>query len=251
MAISLRREVLRFYYDQGKRLTTPGELTTLATNSDLVESRTETLEHGLAMAGIPGLRDLDVADLGCGFGALSVKFAAAGARVTALDPNGARMRVGSAVARRHNLRVEWRPSSMQDKWSPPERFDVAVMNNSLCYLLDADERRSALEHTRDALRPGGVLVIRNPNRAHHLDQFSGLPLVGMLPSRFADAAARLLGRERSRVRLLTSRAARRELRRTGFVDVRLVRRPGELRLRAAVAGYQHLVARAPAREAAT
>jgi 2-polyprenyl-3-methyl-5-hydroxy-6-metoxy-1,4-benzoquinol methylase len=245
LAISLRREVLRFYYDEGKRLLTPGELTTLATNADLVESRTATLEHGLALAGIPSLRDLDVADLGCGFGALSVKFAAAGARVTSLDPNHSRMRVGKAVARRHGLDVLWRRARMQDQWSGSESFDVAVMNNSLCYLLETEDRLAALRHTRQALRPGGVLVIRNPNRVHHRDQFSGLPLVGLLPPRLADSAARLLGRERSKVRLLTTRAARRELRKAGFVDVRAVRRPGELRLRAAVAGYQHLVARAP------
>jgi hypothetical protein len=119
------------------------------------------------------------------------------------------------------------------------------MNNSLCYIVDRGRRRAALERTFAALRPGGVLVIRNPNRVHPTDQFTGVPLLGLLPPRAAQLAAAALGKHRSQVRLETNRAARRELRRAGFGEVRSVRRTGESRLRASVTGYQHLVARRP------
>jgi hypothetical protein len=88
-----------------------------------------------------------------------------------------------------------------------------------------------------------VLVIRNPNRVHPRDQFSGLPLLGILPPRAAKLISKLVRRNRSHVRLLTHRAAHRELRAAGFTDVRTVRRKGHSRVRDAIAGYQHFTAR--------
>ena len=39
----------------------------------------------------------------------------------------------------------------------------------------------ALRETHRVLRPGGSLIVRNPNRWHPLDQFTGLPLLQLLP----------------------------------------------------------------------
>jgi SAM-dependent methyltransferase len=245
IARSLRREILRFYYDRGRRLTDPAGLTTLATNAELAESRAATLEQALRSAGIGSVRGLELIDLGCGFGSLSLVFALRGARVTAVDPNRPRSRVGEAVARHHGLDIRWAVGAMPDLSLPAESFGVAVMNNSLCYLVGRRERLTGLRHLRQALRPGGVVVIRNPNRLHPVDRFTGVPLLGLLPPAAAGTAARVLGRSRSHVRLLSNAGARRELRRAGFVDVASVRRPGERRLKAALAGYQHLVGRAP------
>jgi 2-polyprenyl-3-methyl-5-hydroxy-6-metoxy-1,4-benzoquinol methylase len=246
VAVSLRREVLRLYYEDGKSLVDAAGLNTLATNSGLAESRTAILEHALQEAGLPSLAGLDVLDIGCGFGALSLVFAARGASVVAADPNSERFVIGRRVAEEHGLSVRWVRSTMENLDVGEAAFDVAVMNNSLCYVIPRKLRRQALERTLRALRPGGVLVIRNPNRIHHTDQFSGLPLVGMLPPAAAHLVARVMRRRnRSEVRLLTHRAARRELAQAGFTDVRSVRRTGQSRLRDAVSGYQHFIARRP------
>ncbi len=244
---SLRREVLRFHYDVGRPLTDPAGLNTLATNAELAESRAATLEQALADAGMSGVDGLDVLDVGCGFGALSLVFAAHGARVLALDPNLERMQVGRSVAERHGLPVRFRAASMEEMPLVDGAFDVAVMNNSLCYVVGRRDRRRALRGTLEALRPGGALLIRNPNRVHPVDQFTGVPLLGLLPPSAAQALAAILRKHRSHVRLVSNRAARRELRRAGFSDVRHYRRPRESRLRAAVTGYQHFTARRPER----
>jgi ubiquinone/menaquinone biosynthesis C-methylase UbiE len=243
VAQSLRREVLRFYYDNGKSLTDLAGLTTLATNSDLAEARAATLEHALEGAGISDVRGLDVIDIGCGFGALALVFAARGAHVVAVDANADRLEVGRQVAERHGLDARFLQASMEEMELAENTFDVAVMNNSLCYLVRRRDRYTALRLVVRALRDGGVLVVRNPNRLHPVDQFTGVPGLGVLPPLAARSIAAMLRRHRSRVRLVSNQGARRELMRSGFGDVRNVRRPGESRLRAALAGYQHLTGR--------
>ena len=245
IALSLRREILRFYYDDGKQLLDPAGLNTLATNSGLAESRAAILEHALEVAEIPSLEGLKLLDIGGGFGALALLFASRGADVVAVDPNVRRFEVGRRVAEEYNLPVRWMRASMEELEVGEAVFDVAVMNNSLCYVVSRSARRAALKRTLRALRPAGVLVVRNPNRVHPVDQFCGVPLLGLLPPTGAMVAAKVLRRHRSRVRLMTRRGARRELTRSGFSDVQVVRRPSASRLREAVAGYQHLVGRRP------
>jgi len=117
------------------------------------------------------------------------------------------------------------------------------MNNSFCYVVARPARRKALADALEALQPGGVLVIRNPNRLRPLDQFTGLPLLGLLPPAVAQLISRLLGRNRSHVRLLSNRAARRELRRAGFAAVESVDPSERARIAGPFAAYQHLIAR--------
>jgi 2-polyprenyl-3-methyl-5-hydroxy-6-metoxy-1,4-benzoquinol methylase len=191
------------------------------------------------------LRDRDVIDLGCGFGALALVFAVRGARVTALDPNAPRLNVGAQVADLHGLAVGWKVGGMEATDLGHMRYDIAFMNNSFCYLVAAAKRERALARALEALRPGGVLVVRDPSRLRLRDQFTGLPLLGMLPPPLARTVSRVLGRSRSDVRLRSKAVARRELREAGFVDVQTVAPPGRSRLAASFAAYHHLVARRP------
>jgi SAM-dependent methyltransferase len=141
--------------------------------------------------------------------------------------------------------IEWRVGGMDTSDLGRERFDIALMNNSLCYVVEHAARREALARALAALRPGGVLVIRNPSRLRLRDQFTGLPFVGMLPPQVGDAIGRLLRKNRSHVRLLTTGAALRELREAGFVAVQSIPPEGRSRITARFSAYQHLVARRP------
>jgi hypothetical protein len=66
------------------------------------------------------------------------------------------------------------------------------------------------------LAPGGILVMRNANRLHPIDQFTGLPLIHLLPPAMTVRVAKRLGRRRSYCRLLPPGRARRELLAAGF-----------------------------------
>lgn len=250
IAESLAASLVAFERDRGGCTEGAAWRNTLDTNSALVVRRGQPLleilrEH----AGIETLDGLELVDLGCGFGAMSLFFAACGASVTGVDPHEPRLAVGRAVAERHGLGVDFRVGRMQTLDLNDSGFDVAVQNNSLCYIVPRDERAAALRATHRVLRPGGWLVSRNPNRWNPIDQFTRLPLVHLLPPQHADATVRALGRRRSAVRLLSPPAAQRELKRAGFerlahAGVPGERWPGAIRL---VARYQHFVARRPPR----
>lgn len=242
---SLEREILRSYYERGRSLSDDAGQRTLATNSTLAERRAELVEASLAELGLDSVRGLGILDVGCGFGALALALAAHGAEVTACDPNPEWMRVGQTVAEEHGLELEWRIGRLPGLSLRP-RHDVAVLNNSLCFIVSSDERLQALRELRRGLRPAGVLVIRDPNRQHPVDPFTKLPLLALLRPAAARRLARILRRRRPPVRLRTPRAARRELRRAGFVDVRTVRLPRRSRLQTLLGSHYHVVGRRPA-----
>jgi 2-polyprenyl-3-methyl-5-hydroxy-6-metoxy-1,4-benzoquinol methylase len=245
IAESLRRAVLAYYARRGEEISPPG-LNTVETNSGYVERRGRPLVEILRDdGGVESISGLRVLDLGCGFGALTAFFAAQGASVMGIDLKEDRFEVGRSVVAEHGLDAEFRPGRMQDLDLPDESFDVVVANTSLCYVVPRDERRAALAESLRVLRPGGLLLMRNANRWSARDQFSGLPLIQLLPPRQAVSAARVFGKERSFVRLTSGPEAVRELRRAGFEEVHNVsprerKWPSFMR---PVARFQHLIAR--------
>lgn len=241
VARALREEIVEHYRARGENLDTPAGRRTLDTNSTLAAQRGELLLRLLARRGGPtDLGALRVVDLGCGFGALTLYLATLGAEVLGVDPNAERQQVAARVASRLRLPASFSRGWLEDLVLDDEQFDLAVLNNSLCYIVGRGERKRALDHTLRVLRPGGWMVMRNPARMAPLDPFTGLPLAHQIPPR---AAARLLRRRstpRSNVRLRTGRGASRELKRAGFVSVR-VERTEQRRL--LPPRYQHHTAR--------
>ena len=248
IADSLRSSVLEFYAERGESLDGPAGVNTLETNSGFVERRATPLLQTLSqITGRDSIEGLRLIDLGCGFGAMSVFFAQQGAVVTGIDPIADRLEVGRAVAAEHDLPVEFSPGWMEKLEFADESFDLAIQNNSLCYIVDREDRGSALRETARVLKPGGLVVIRNPNRWHPRDQFTGFPLLALLPPQAATRLAGRLGRPRSEVRLVSPLEAKRELRRAGFADVTLAASPASRwpSFMTPIARYQHLVARNP------
>jgi SAM-dependent methyltransferase len=241
---ALRGEIIEHYRSLGEAIDDEAGLRTLDTNSTLVSQRAELL-LGLIdrFSGSGSIAGLDVADLGCGFGAISLYFANLGARVTGIDPKPERLEVGAEVAGRLGLAASFKRGWIEEAPLPDAAFDIVVLNNSFCYLTERSDRSRALRHALRISRPGGGVVMRNPTLGSPVDPFTGLPLVHQLPSAITKPVLRFArsNGNRSKVRLKTGAGARRELRRAGFAEVRLERGfaerwPGR---------YQHLTGRRP------
>jgi ubiquinone/menaquinone biosynthesis C-methylase UbiE/4-amino-4-deoxy-L-arabinose transferase-like glycosyltransferase len=245
LAHDLRDGIIEHYERIGERIDTPSGLLTLDTNSVLAAGRGRLLLRLLAEQGMGAVDGLRLLDLGAGFGALALYFAHLGAEVVAVDPKEQRMHVALEIAQRRGLALSIVTAHAGSLPFPDGDFDVVVANNSLCYIVDRREQAQALGEIRRVLKPGGWIAIRNPNRLHPRDQFTGLPLLGLLPTPLAERATHALGRHRSQVRLLTPSGAVRQLRRAGFAHARWRPQPGR-GLRDVFAGYHHVVARATA-----
>lgn len=221
VARALRDAIIEHYHELGEPLDTPSGRATLDTNSTLAPRRGEVVLELLSRAGGPGdLAGLRVADLGCGFGALSLYFASLGATVVGIDPKAARLAVPTRIAAELGLAATFRRGWADDLALEDEAFDVAVANNSLCYLTARSDRRRALRHAHRILVPGGWLAMRNPSRTAPVDPFTGLPFIHHLPLRGAQWVTRRRRPARSAVRLRTSPGMSWELWRAGFRSIR-------------------------------
>jgi len=229
----------------------PATRATMATNSSKLELRARPLVEMLSRRGLHDLSGLSIVDLGCGFGALAVYFAWHGARVVGIDANPKFFDVGVAVSNEHRLDVDLCEGRMQALDLDDESFDVAIANNTLCYLLSDEEHHAALTEARRVLRPGGWMVVRDPNGHHPVDHFTGIPLLPLLRSQTASRLSTRRGRPRPDLRLVSPRAMRRAFERAGMVAVRHEpARPGRLtRLARPLARYSHFTAQRPANPA--
>jgi 2-polyprenyl-3-methyl-5-hydroxy-6-metoxy-1,4-benzoquinol methylase len=249
VADALRDAIVDHYHQTGAPLEGAGGLRTLETNSGLAATRGNSLLRGLALSEPElDLHGLDVLDVGCGFGSLAVYFAFLGARVTAVDVVQSRLEVGERVARQFELRIHWIQGSVQELPLADRSYDVAVLNNSLCYVVSRPERLVGLVQLWRVLRPGGRLLMRNPNRTALRDPFTGLPGLNRLPPAAAAAVSRGLGTHRSNVRLQSARSQRAELRRVGYerIDIHSARPRTIKSIDRWAASYQHVLARRPA-----
>ena len=248
LAHDLRDHIIAHYEQLGEPLDTPSGLLTLDTNSVLAAGRGRLLLRLLAEAGAGSIAGWRVLDLGAGFGSLALYYASLGAEVVAVDPNAQRMQIAVAIAKQRGLSVRVLAAQAQSLPLPDMSFDLVLANNSLCYIVDKHQHSLALSEIHRMLRPGGWVVMRNPNRLHPRDQFTGLPLVALLSPALAQRVADARGRHRSNVRLYSPGGAVRRLRKAGFSEAHWRAQPGR-KLSARFAGYHHVIARVRAERA--
>jgi SAM-dependent methyltransferase len=95
-------------------------------------------------------------DLACGAGRNAVWLAERGWRVTAVDFSDVALTMARDLAAARGVEVEWIHADVVT-WAPPaDGYDLVCV---LYLQLPPPERRAALAHAVDAVRPGGTLLV--------------------------------------------------------------------------------------------
>lgn len=105
-----------------------------------------------------------ILDLGCGHGRYSIGLARVGARVVSLDASRALLQRAQSHARDGAPPIRWVRGDMRRL---PLRavFDLVIMIDAFGYFDTEAEDIACLHGIRGVLRPGGALLMRNPNAA--------------------------------------------------------------------------------------
>jgi len=130
--------------------------------------------------------DLDVLDLGSGYGDMAAELAKTCRHVTAIEPTTHLIETGQRThAAVDNLTI--RAGGVEDV-TEREAYDLIVLDNVYEHLPDHD---LACRHISEALRPGGVVYVLTPNKVWPVEAHYRLPFLGWLPVRLANPYLRL------------------------------------------------------------
>jgi 2-polyprenyl-3-methyl-5-hydroxy-6-metoxy-1,4-benzoquinol methylase len=133
---------------------------------------------------VAGASALDVLDVGCGTGFLSLLFAELGHRVTGIDVAEAMLELARHKAAARNLMADFRYSDAEAPDLPPGSFDLIVERHVLWTL---PQPASALALWRQLLRLNGRLALIEGHwkdmapRDEYTQIYSHLPLFGGRP----------------------------------------------------------------------
>jgi 2-polyprenyl-6-hydroxyphenyl methylase/3-demethylubiquinone-9 3-methyltransferase len=167
-------------------------------------------------------RPLDIGDVGCGAGTLSLVWARAGHRVRGLDICQELVEEARRRAAEGGWPADFRVGSACALPWPAESLDVCFA----CQLLEhVPEWEACLDEFRRVLRPGGVLFISTTNMLCPRQEEFYLPLYSWYPARLKQRYERLALTSRPElagyapypaVNWFSFYSLRRELRRRGF-----------------------------------
>ncbi|TSB46525.1 class I SAM-dependent methyltransferase [Alkalicoccobacillus porphyridii] len=103
-----------------------------------------------------------VADLGCGTGRLTIRFAEDGYEIVGIDPNGEAIEV--AKQKEGAAQIQWIVGDSSDL--KENAFDVVIMTANVAQVFTTDESwKQMLRHVFKSLKPGGYFIFdtRNPD----------------------------------------------------------------------------------------
>lgn len=178
--------------------------------------------------------ELDVLDVGSGYGATAAALAAQVGSVVGLEPMPA---LHEAASRLATGNLSFRLGGVESL-ADVEAFDLVVLDNVYEHLPDHADALAAISV---ALRPGGVLFLLTPNRLWPIEAHYRLPFLSWLPLGLANRYLRASGRGSDYTDASyapTAWGLRRELRRWPGLTARFVL-PADLSATAAGAAWHY------------
>ena len=129
-------------------------------------------DYYLALLARAGARPQRLCDCACGTGAMSVRFARRGIRVTGVDLSGTMLELAQAKARLNGVQVMFVRQDMRTLALPRPVEALVCACDGVNYLLDDESLEAFFAHARAALKPGGVLAF-DISSAYKLEKVLG------------------------------------------------------------------------------
>lgn len=126
------------------------------------------------------VQKLDVADIGCGAGTMSIMWAQEGHNVHGLDVNEALLAIAGQRANEMGLNIEFSLGSATDLPWANESMDVCIVPELLEHVV---EWKVCLTEFARILKPNGVLFISTANKLCPKQQEFNLPFYSWYPGR--------------------------------------------------------------------
>lgn len=144
--------------------------------ADLDEYHFDKLHHLLRLVDFQGQRGKAVLDIGCGAGVDAVRFAKAGAAVTAVDIAPAAVELAKANFAFQGLSADVREADGERLPFPDASFDYVFAHGVVQYTAND---QALVDECRRVLRPGGTAVFQVYNRISWLNLLSKVMKVGL------------------------------------------------------------------------
>lgn len=178
--------------------TSPGEQPAYNSYDPMDESRgpmaaqfaAQVLDTTRAFRSVPDA-DLDVLDLGCGYGHTALELARRCRSVHGMEPTSELAAAAARLAAESGLPHFTAAQGGTEDLTAREAYDLVVLDNVYEHL---PAQRDALQRIVAALRPGGVLFLLTPNKLWPIEAHYRLPFLSYLPLRAANAYLRASGR---------------------------------------------------------
>lgn len=137
------------------------------------------------------LTELDVLDVGCGYGHTAIELARRCHCVVGIEPSQPLAEVAHRLGVESSLgNVTFRNEGV-DRLHEADAYDLVVLDNVFEHLPNQPE---AIEKIATALKPGGVLFLLVPNKLWPIEVHYGLPFLGYLPLSLANRYLRITGK---------------------------------------------------------
>ena len=127
-----------------------------------------------------GIKPVDILDIGCGTGNVTIPLAQMGYRLTGLDMSAEMLSVAEEKARARGLQVNWLQQDMREMVLGNLSFDMVIsMTDSLNYLPRGEDLKQVCKQIRAQLRPGGWFIF-DLNSAYKIKEVFGDNVYTML-----------------------------------------------------------------------
>lgn len=107
------------------------------------------------------LSGLKILDIGCGGGIVSEPLAKLGGSVTGIDPAEENIAAAKLHAKKSNLEIDYRATTIEAVAGEKERFDIVIASEVVEHVADLG---LFIRCTANTVKPGGLLVITTINR---------------------------------------------------------------------------------------